>query len=119
MTGKGYAAKRTDGNHAEIVQDLRAAGYSVHSTHELGDGFPDIIVGVSVCHVWGTDLRQADIHKTINRNFLFEIKNPARPPSARKLTPDETFWHRDWAGQVDVIERAEDAVRIIETEMGR
>ena len=77
------------------------------------------IVGVSVCHVWGTDLRQADIHKTINRNFLFEIKNPARPPSARKLTPDETFWYRDWAGQVDVIHSAAEAITIIETEMGK
>ena len=36
-------------------------------------------------------------------NYLFEIKNPDYPPSARKLTPDEKIFHDEWCGQADII----------------
>jgi hypothetical protein len=41
-------AKRTDLLHAEIRDGLRQAGYWVWDTHELGDGFPDLMVIDSV-----------------------------------------------------------------------
>ena len=34
-----------DENQQEIIATLREAGYIVHDTHELGGGFPDIVVG--------------------------------------------------------------------------
>lgn len=37
-------AKRVDGNHADIRKSLRAAGFVVHDTARLGEGFPDMVV---------------------------------------------------------------------------
>lgn len=87
--------RKRDGNHSSIVSDLEVLGYSVATTADLGDGFPDIVVGIH------------------GNNFLFEIKNPEQPPSKRKLTPDEEVFRNKWRGQYDVIETWEDAVKII------
>lgn len=91
-------AARTDGNQKEIVAELRKRGYGVQHLHMVGKGVPDILV----CS------RQ--------RNWLFEIKDPAQPPSKRRLTKDEEEWHLIWkhqGGQVDVIETAEQAIEIM------
>ena len=40
-----WRAKR-DGSHTPIVKALRAAGCSVAETHAVGNGFPDLAVGV-------------------------------------------------------------------------
>ena len=88
-------AARTDDNHQQIVKELRCLGYSCHSTAAVGDGFPDICVGAN------------------RMVFLFEIKDPAKPPSARKLTYAEERFHKQWKGQVDIIHSTEDALRII------
>lgn len=70
-------------------------GVTVAITSALGKGFPDIVVG---CR---------------KKNFLFEIKDGDNPPSAKRLTEDEGEFHAAWAGQIDVIESVEDAMRII------
>ena len=44
------------------------------------------------------------------RNYLVEIKDGEKPPSARTLTADQREWHAAWAGQVLVAESVEDAV---------
>lgn len=90
-------AARRDSNHADIVRDLRRVlgAYAVADTASMGDGFPDIVVG---------DAR---------RNWLFEIKDGAKAPSKRKLTPDETEFHDTWPGQIDIIQSADDALRIM------
>lgn len=77
------------------MKDLRDIGASVQSLASLGAGAPDVLVGFR------------------GHNYLFEIKNPARPPSGRRLTPDEKEWHQDWSGRVDVIESFDDAMQII------
>ena len=41
---KNQYAKKVDANQPEIVQALRAIGYTVTLTHRLGAGFPDILV---------------------------------------------------------------------------
>lgn len=87
--------KRTDENQSDIVKDLRKIGASVESLAPLGSGAPDLLVGFR-----GT-------------NYAFEVKNPARPPSGRSLTPDETKWHNEWRGQVDVVESFDDVMRIV------
>lgn len=89
-------ASRVDTNHRAVVTELRQMGLSVRDTSRLGQGFPDIVVG-----------RQ-------NRNYLFEIKDPDKKPSARRLTPDEATFHNAWRGQVDTIHSAAEALAIIQ-----
>lgn len=86
---------RTDDNQKRIVRELRGMGYSVRSTAEIGSGFPDIVVGAS------------------SNNFLFEIKDPDKPPSARRLTTEETEFHAAWKGQIHVVETTEQIIQII------
>ena len=81
---------RTDRNQAAIVDALRAIGCSVHCTHQLGGGYPDLCVGFG------------------GRTFLLEIKMPGAP-----LTPDEVKWHMEWRGQVAVVESADDAIDVV------
>ena len=88
-------AKRVDSNQKELVAALRAVpGVVVFHTHDVGKGFPDLAVS------W----------RGSRQNFLFEIKDGDKPPSARKLTPKEELFHDTWPGQVDVIETAEEAL---------
>lgn len=78
---------RIDDNQAEIVGVLREAGARVFCTHQLGQGFPDLLVG------WQGVL------------MLLEIKDGDKPPSKRKLTPDEQAFFAAWAGYpVHVVE---------------
>ena len=78
--------KKVDTNQREIVTSLRKiAGVSVFSTHTIGKGFPDIAIGYK------------------GKNYLFEIKDGERPPSQRKLTPDEIKFFDMWTGQIDVV----------------
>ena len=62
----------------------------------VGKGCPDILVGYR------------------NINLLIEIKNGTLAPSARKLTADESGWHRRWAGQVCIVESSSDALDLID-----
>jgi hypothetical protein len=88
--------KRTDSNHAEIIKALRKIPkLSVFSTHEVGKGFPDIVIG----------------YKGIN--YLIEIKDGNKPPSARKLTPDEVKFHHEWHGQIAIIKNLDELLQII------
>lgn len=92
-------ANRVDSNQRVIVRDLRKAGYAVRVTSTLGDGFPDLIVGAH------------------GRNFLFEIKDPDKPPSERQLTDDQRLFFDDWRGQCDVIHAVEDAFEYIKLQI--
>ena len=73
-------AARVDANHAEVVQALRAIGCRVQDLSGVGDGCPDLLVG------WR------------HRLCLLEVKDGDKPPSARKLTPDQDKWHALWSG---------------------
>ena len=88
-------AARTDANHAEIRDALRAAGCSVADTGSAGDGFPDLVVGLR------------------SRNFLLEIKDGKKPPSARKLTDDQVKFHGAWRGQVHVVTSVQEAIDVV------
>jgi len=85
----GYA-KKTDDNHREIVEELRAAlpEATVHDASGTGRGFPDIVVGFA------------------GRNYLFEIKDPAKPISKRSLTEPQKKFHDSWQGQVSIAHSA-------------
>jgi hypothetical protein len=88
--------KRTDSNHAEIIKALRKIpNLSVFSTHEVGKGFPDIVIG----------------YKGIN--YLIEIKDGNKPPSARKLTDAEVKFHNDWKGQIKIVNNLDEVLNLL------
>ncbi|CAB5217755.1 hypothetical protein UFOVP208_10 [uncultured Caudovirales phage] len=75
--------KKVDANQKELMTKLRLIpGVTVATTHIIGKGFPDIVIG----------------YKGIN--YLVEIKDGTKPPSQRKLTKDEVSFHSNWSGQV-------------------
>jgi len=76
-----HAYPKTDANHDEIVNGLRARGLGVVSLASLGDGAPDILVGVP-CGVTGD-------------NVLIEIKVPGKALNAVQVK-----WHEEWPGPV-------------------
>lgn len=88
---------KTDANQTEIVAALRAIGCSVLSLAPLGNGAPDLLIGI------------------FGRNYLLEVKDGAKPPSRRALTPLEKEFHNTWKGQVAIVETAEQAIEIVNT----
>ncbi len=88
-------AAKVDRNQPEIVEALRRAGCSVQSLASIGKGCPDLIVGRD------------------GQNFLIEVKDGAKVPSARKLTEDEKRWHENWSGQVSIIEDIDQALQLV------
>lgn len=94
-TGMRRAA-RTDRNQIEIVDALRAVGCSVQTLAAIGEGCPDLLVGIG------------------HSNLLMEIKDGARVPSARRLTLDQCKWHIEWRGQVAVINSVDEALVLVQ-----
>ncbi len=87
-------AARTDANQPEIVAAYRALGWTVVHTHMVGNGFPDLIVG-----------------RSFEITDLIEIKNGGKPPSERRLTPDEERFKNNWLGRpVRIIESVDDVI---------
>lgn len=87
-------AARTDANHAETIAAFRAIGFAVSDTSRLGNGFPDAIISRS------------------GRTAVVEIKDGKKPPSARKLTPDEQRFKDGWRGAHLIVESLDDVERI-------
>jgi len=88
-------AARIDENQPKIVEHFRKLGCSVVTTHAVGDGFPDLVVG------------------KFGVNVLVEVKNPEKPPSQRKLTPDQVEFHRDWRGHIFIVETLIDVEGVV------
>jgi len=86
---------KVDDNQKEIVKAARKLGCSVAITSQLGKGFPDVVIG------WN------------GVNYLVEIKDGNKPPSARKLSPDELEFQAAWQGQYDVIESIDDLLLLL------
>lgn len=93
-------AARVDANQGDIVKAYRRAGCSVAITSQQGKGFPDIVVGA------------------FGLNELVEIKDGAKPPSARKLTEDEARFCSKWKGTYTIIESEDDVFAHIERMRG-
>lgn len=84
-------AAKVDTNQSQVVRELRQIpGVSVFPTHMVGGGFPDLVVG------WR------------GVTILVELKDPDRPPSARKLTPDEQAFCDSWTGAYMIATSAEE-----------
>lgn len=85
-----------DANQGEIVAALRGVlGCSVVSLAQLGRGVPDLLVGFR------------------GINTVLEVKDGGKPPSKRKLTPDEAESHAAWRGQVAVVTNVDEAFRAV------
>ena len=85
-------AKRTDDNQTEIVNGLRQVGATVQILSAVGEGCPDILVGI------------------FGRNYVMEIKNPDQPKSAQALTAKEAIWHNEWKGQKSIVRNIDEAL---------
>jgi hypothetical protein len=83
---------RVDANQPEVVKLYRRLGASVQHLHTVGRGCPDLLIGYC------------------GANGLAEVKDPEKPPSKRRLTDDEGKWHRDWLGNVSIIETQDDVI---------
>ena len=82
-------AARRDDNEKEIVLALRKAGAYV----KFLDDPCDLLVGYQ------------------GRSILFEVKDGNKPPSARKLTPNEQEFHDNWTGgELYIITCTQDAL---------
>lgn len=85
-------AAKVDANQRAIVKALRSIGATVAVTSTVGQGFPDICVGYR------------------GRSILMEVKDGSRPPSERKLTPDQKDFHAAWRGEITVVTSATEAI---------
>lgn len=88
-------ASKVDDNQASIVQALRTVGCSVLPLHAVGQGCPDLLVA-----------RAGDM-------VLIEVKDGAKPPSARKLTPDQVEFHASWRGRIVVVTSIREALEAV------
>ena len=86
-------AARVDANQPEIVAALRKAGAKVYVASSFGQGFPDLLV-----------MRGGVL-------TLLEVKDGSKPPSARKLTPDQVKFHAEWP--VSVVASVDEALAAI------
>jgi len=86
-------AAKVDGNHAEIVDALRAMGCSVQSLAKVGNGCPDVVVG------WR------------GRNVLLEIKQ-----EGETFTPAQKKWHAEYQGRAHVVRSIQEAVMVLQHE---
>jgi hypothetical protein len=85
---------RTDANHGEIVEYLRAHGWSVHDLSQAGHGIPDIL-----CSRAGSP-----------QNWLLEIKIDKKA----RLKPAQIEFHNSWPGQKAIVTSGEEALEILE-----
>jgi len=84
---------RVDSNQKQVVQNLRKYGYSVLILSNVGKGCPDLLVGAN------------------GVNVLVELKDSAKPPSQKKLTPDEIEFFDTWKGAAIVAESADEIMQ--------
>lgn len=88
-------AAKVDANQGALVKVLRQLGATVEITSAAHDGFTDLVVGFQGVTV------------------LVEVKDGAKVPSARKLTPAQVDVHGRFTGAITVIETDEQAVMLV------
>jgi len=88
-------AAKIDANQTEVVNALRAIGASVQSLAATGKGCPDLLVG----------------YRGIN--YLMEVKDGNKVPSAQELTIDQEHWHSLWQGSVHIVNSTNQALKIL------
>lgn len=87
---------KADANQPAIVKALRAAGASVQHLHSVGAGCPDLLCAIN------------------ETNFLIEVKDGSKDPSAQKLKPTQVVWHAAWKAPVHIVNSVEAAIIVVE-----
>jgi len=90
-------ASKTDTNQSAIVAALRTVGCSVLPLHSVGKGCPDLLVASA----------------PYGEMVLIEVKDGDKPPSARKLTPDQVEFHATWRGRIAVVCNVKEALEAV------
>lgn len=90
------ARRSKDMNHNEIARALIRAGCSVLDLSGVGNGCPDMLVGIR------------------NENVLLEIKRPKeKGQTAGRLRESQERFFALWRGPVYKVHSAEDALRVL------
>ena len=103
MMSRGKPA-RTDSNQGEIVAVLRDIGACVRDFSAVGGGCPDLAILYRGKTTW------------------IEVKDGEKPPSARRLTPDQRRWHQEAHArgvEVHVVTNADEAIYAVTSEPKR
>lgn len=87
-------AAKVDANHTEIVAAFRKLGWSVLSVAQLKNCC-DVFVAKG------------------GRTVAVEIKDSAKPPSARKLSEGELKFKESWKGEWALVESIEDIHKLV------
>lgn len=96
-------AERRDANEAEIIAALREAGCEVWQLCAKEPA--DLLVVGGACYCGPSSADSVEL-------FLLEVKDSAKPPSARKLTAKQVETHKRWPVQiVSTVAEALQAVR--------
>ena len=84
-------AKRVDQNQKDVVKALRDSGAYVFHLHEVGQGCPDLLVGIN------------------NQTYLVEVKMPKG-----KFTDAQIKFMAEWTGSPVIrINSAEEAIAFV------
>jgi hypothetical protein len=89
-------AARTDANQARIVQAMRKLGVVVTPLHMVGNGVADLLA--SFRGIW----------------YVIEVKDGSKPPSHRKLTPDERLWISRQKAKVHIVTSEAEALALFD-----
>lgn len=82
---------KVDKIQPDIVRALQSVGATVVDLSAVGNGCPDIAVGI------------------FGRNYFMEIKDP----ETGRMTGDQIVWHDRWKGQKCVVKSVDEALRIV------
>ncbi|MBI1939159.1 MAG: hypothetical protein HYS25_13705 [Ignavibacteriales bacterium] len=83
---------RADLNQSQIVNALRTVGATVHITNQVGQGFPDLVVGI------------------FGKNFLIEVKNKN---TRGRLTAEQEVFIDKWKGKIHIVNTVDEALRVV------
>lgn len=83
---------RRDSNHAEIAQAFEQLGCSVFDSSAMGDGFPDLVIGL------------------VGLSALVEIKTPDG-----FLTPAQECLIERWRGPIYVVATVDDVTQLVQS----
>jgi hypothetical protein len=89
-------AARRDDNEQDIIKAMRAEGAYVKQIND--EGLFDLLVSYR------------------GETLLIEVKDGAKPPSARRLTEAELKFHEEWPGSdLFIITSVEEAIALLRT----
>ena len=89
------AGHRLDANHKEIHAAFEKMGCSCCSLAPLGNGVGDLLVGYG------------------GLSIVVEVKDGTKPPSKRKLTPDEERFKMNWTGGYRLVQNVVDVAETV------